>query len=1342
MKQTILVLMVFLSALVGVNASPVLYRKALPNLHVNTLMQDEQGFMWIATAKGLHKYDGSGYYSYYADAGDTSSLPSDNLTSLYRDARNRLWVATIEGICRYDAAKNCFVRYADPSSNGLLIYGFFRLNGRLLAYGKGGIYRIDDRTKSMEQVLKLDREVITHLRTDSLQRMWCVCEGGTVMCVDRRMNLLHKVSFGWKNEVCCVYTDSGDGNILFGTKKGLVTMDGATFALLPNNCPEEVTNASITCIQAYGKGRVLLGTQSKGVMLYDLANRCLLPYDLYSYIESKEITSFFIDREKRLWVGTFDKGFYLLNTYAGAFNCDKLLARRLAGKFVTRFLEDKEGYLWIGTRYHGLYCYRADKQEMRVFNSENTPFLRRYTNNFVQDLFVDSRGRLWMCYENSLMVCSIEGGNLRLLKEFENTGNIVTLAEDARHRIWAGKSSEGIEVYSNDLKRLTELTPALGMNNITKLMAWDDRHILLASYGDNLYLMDIRTYKLSLLDSRYRESWKNAITLMRGNDGNLWIGTYGNGMFRYNTSTRKLTAYRQLKGFESNDIIGLLQDNKGRIWMSSSYGIYSLDPTTGTMRAYLQKDGTGGDQMHEKCGYRRKDGTLLFGGNHGVTEVAPANIPPAPTHIPVYLTDLKLFNRSVQIDDRSHLLKQAIAYTRNITLKHNQNVFTLDFIGLAYDCPTQLNYAYRLVDFDQGWNEVGSYTRAGYSNLPAGTYTFEVKVQNRDGIWTAPSRLLTICVLPSPWLHPLALTAYGILLLLLLIVVIRIYIRLKLSKERYVMAQKEVARERGLAQMKVNFFTNISHEIRTPLTMICSPVKMLAASPKWKEEKELAPYLDLINSNAERLMRLIDQLLDFGKVKNDTLELRVSRNNCLLQLQTIVKLYRLYVAERNIDIALECPYDSLDCVYDADKLEKIMNNLLFNAAKYTPDNGHILVRVALLKHPTGFALPTAPDITYLQIQIADDGIGLGKETIGLFSRFRRLRHWIKGRNVKGSGIGLDYVKHLVENHKGQIRAENGKECGSIFTFILPVDDKEYEADEHAVEAAESVKESATVPPPAAGASSSDEASQATLLVVEDEEEVRRFIRHLLEENHYRVEEAVDGMDGLQKAMACMPDLVISDVLMPRMDGYELCGNIKSSKDLCHIPVILLTAKTLDENQLEGYTQGADVYLNKPFSPPVLLSIVANILRNHRLMAEQIARNTGKEADKVDITSSAEQELNPLDKRFLEKLNNFIATHIADCDLNVNLLGRELGFSRTNFYRKVKALTGMTPNDFLRTYRLHRALELMKGGTYSLCEISELTGFGTPSYFTTAFKRAFGMPPKEYLKVPNQANHQT
>ena len=1307
------------------------YRKSLPNLHVTSLMQDVQGFMWIATTKGLHKFDGSGYYSYYADRHDPFSLPSDNIISLYKDKQQRLWVSGINGICRYDALQDRFVRYGTHAPAEVWIYGLVQQQDRLLAYGQGGIYRVDEAGHRLCPLLKMNEETVLHLSVDNHGRMWCVCTGGIVACVDQKMNLLHKVSFGQRNEVYCVYTGCQDECILLGTKNGLLMLDGRTYAVLPEAYSAGQSRIPITCIREYGKGRVLLGTQSQGILVYDTAAQRILPFEGRHHIESKEITCFFVDASGNLWVGTFNKGFYLFDGYEEAFNRDKTLVSLLAGKFVTRIQEDTYGHLWIGTRYDGLFRYDPLSGKVRVFDSDSTPFLRRFANDFVQELFIDTDGRLWMCYENSLLVCRIDEGNLRLLKEFGNVGNVVTLAEDARGRVWAGNSLTGIDIYSSDLADVKHLKPVVGVNNITAIIPYDADHMLFAAYGNNLYLMETNSGKITLLDARYRECWKDAITLMRGAEGYLWIGTYGNGMFCYKPSSRNLVAYKEQKGLESNDIIGLLQDADGKLWMSSSYGIYALDPATGKVKTYLREDGTGGDQMHEKCCYRREDGTLFFGGNHGITEILPEAIPVAPTKIPVYLTDLKLFNQSVSVGGKDAVLHQALSYTRCITLAHNRNVFTLDFIGLAYDCPAQLKYAYCLKGFDRGWNEVGSYNRAAYSNLPAGNYSFEVKVLNRDGVWTAPVHLLDIRILPSPWLHPLAVGGYALLAVCVVFCIIRISVRLKLGKERYVMAQKEIARERGLARVKMNFFTNISHEIRTPLTMICSPVKMLVDLPKLKEDKEVADYLELIGSNAERLMRLVDQLLDFEKVKNDTLELRVGRHDCLLQLQTLIKLYRLYVAERNISIALECPYETLWLTYDADKLDKIMNNLLFNATKYTPQGGHIFVKVNLLKHPSGFPYVSESDVTFLQVQIIDDGVGLGGEPSGLFSRFHRLKRWIKGRTVKGSGIGLDYVKHLVENHKGMIKAENGHETGSVFTFILPVDDKEYDAQEHEEDTYISGKaeESKTL------SASMDEEEEVSVLVVEDETDVRHFIRHLLEQNHYRAMEAVDGMDGLQKAMASMPDLIITDVLMPRMDGYELCGNVKSSKDLCHIPVILLTAKTLDENHLKGYAQGADLYLNKPFNPSVLLSAVDSIIRNRRRMAEQLAGRVGKKTAEAVALEEADTELNPLDKRFLDKLNAYIAEHVSDCELNVNLLGRELGFSRTNFYRKVKALTGMSPADFLRMYRLNHAIRLMEQGIYTLGEISEMVGFGTPSYFSAAFKKVFGILPREYLKMP-------
>ena len=541
-----------------------------------------------------------------------------------------------------------------------------------------------------------------------------------------------------------------------------------------------------------------------------------------------------------------------------------------------------------------------------------------------------------------------------------------------------------------------------------------------------------------------------------------------------------------------------------------------------------------------------------------------------------------------------------------------------------------------------------------------------------------------------------------------------------------------------MSQRKINFFTNISHELRTPLTLIYAPLKMLRESHSNFTHQQIESNLDFISNNVDRLLNLIDQLLQFRSIKNETLPLRVSYHDCVQQLTNIVKLYNIYASEKNICIEMDCTYDSLTVMYDADKLDKIINNLLMNATKYSFDNGRIIVKLNLIKD-----IKLKNDdyqCNYIEIKIIDNGIGIDENDFKrLFNRFTRFISPSKRDQIKGFGIGLNYVYNLVDSHKGKITAEHNATKGMTFTTYIPVSEYIYSDSERVNKQTNSKDEKEIVSKEDSFDVNHEsninneldilEIDKKKILIIEDNIEMNNFITSIFGSD-FEITTAFDGLNGLQRAVEIIPDIIISDVLMPYMNGYELCKEIKENKDTCHIPIILLTAKTMDEDQIKGYDQGADIYITKPFNPNILISIVnqmiARLNKQQALLIQSCGSIESKEMEDPQI------ELSPLDEKFLNKLYKYIEDNIANSEINVNLLGRELGYSRTNFYRKIKALTNVTPNDLLKAYRLNRAAELILKREYTLGEISEMTGFGTQSHFSSLFKKHFGVSPKDYL----------
>ena len=1322
-----------------ISFSQPLRRTDLSNLHVNAFAQDSLGYIWIATANGLCKSYGNSYDIFFYNEKNKNSIPCNNVTGLYIDRDSRLWISTGQGICSMSKEKYEFQRYSKNTiteSEGFFL-GFVQYAGKIFTYGHNGLYEIDKKNKLLIPRLKVDRQAIYGALPDTQNNLW-VTNGIELIKLDQSLNLVSKIAIDKSDNINCMINCGND--ILLGTENGIKRLNMHSLKIDSSNFPSSLNNLRINQMMLINGGHKLqINTKNKGVLVYDLVTRELKDKNNnvdFADIPSVDITAAFVDKEKNIWIGTFDRGSFMLSNKKKIFNENKDFVNLFRNKFVTRITSDRFGNMWIGTRYDGFIYYNTKNKKILRYNGSTTPWLSAFRSNFVQEIYCDTKNRLWIGYGNLLIVCKIaQDGKLLLKKTYNGIGNVVTIAEDTNNRIWAGSSDKGLYIYNEDLTLKQYITSTVSnSNNITKIIPFSNNKMLFSAYMDNIYLIDVNTLVSNALNSKYQNKWRNTVDIKLDDKNNLWIGTYGNGLMRYNLKKKTLKQYHEL---QSNDIVGIEYDKQDNIWTSSSYGIYRISPSTGTMNVYLQHDGTGGNQYHEKCTFKDTFGHIYFGGNTGLEEITPNNVESTKQSVPIYLTDFKLFGNSVVPKDGG-IINKDISLVKKLELNYNENMVSLEFTNICYDCLSFSEYAYILDGFDKTWNYTGKYNRATYSNLPAGSYSFMVKVKNKSGVWGPPRKLLDITINPAPWRHPLAFLIYGIILILLIILFNRLYIRLKLAKERLAITEERVAQEYKMSQMKVNFFTNISHELRTPLTLIYAPVKILREKYETFNKEQMESNLDFITNNVDRLLDLIDQLLKFRNIKDETLPLKVGYHDCVLQLSNIVKLYNIYVAEKNLIVEFDCSYESLIVIYDSDNLDKIMNNLLMNATKYAPDSGRIIVKLDFIKHPEG--IDHDNEWTYIEIRVIDHGIGIDKGDIAhLFKRFGRLVSSSKRNQIKGFGIGLNYVYHLVHNHKGKIRAEQNVTKGMTFIIDIPVCENAYNGNEWAVDSSDIKQDTETINYDESVATNpilqdiaggeNSETERKKILVVEDNPEMSSFITSLFS-NKFDITAAFDGLNGLQRAIEITPDIIISDVLMPRMDGYELCSEIKENKDICHIPVILLTAKTMDEDQIKGYDHGADMYLNKPFNPNVLISIVNRMIdKQNKQQALLISACGTKDTIPVE---DVQQELSPLDQKFLNKLYKYIEDNISNSEINVNLLGRELGYSRTNFYRKVKALMNVTPNDLLTTYRLNRAAELILKREYTLGEISEMTGFGMQSHFSSLFKKHFGVSPKDYL----------
>jgi signal transduction histidine kinase/ligand-binding sensor domain-containing protein/DNA-binding response OmpR family regulator len=1284
--------------------------------------------MWIATLGGLNRYNGYEFMQYVHDAADSTSLNDDFVFSLFFDSSHRLWVGTTVGVNRYDFATNRFIRYSGESEP---VYSFYEdHNRRIWVASPAGTGWID--TLQRNVILSRHERNVNLYWEDSSLRLWMGASDDRGLAVRKDDSSWEFYSLPGSRWVTGMYSDP-QGVWWLGTNAGLVLFDpvSRTFKDPPPACLDDarLSKTRISFIRETEPLKLLIGTTTQGMFRYDILSQTLQhnePLQLNPF-RSSQLLSCYVDRQENVWVGFYDKGFAVGNRYPDYFNADHTLSDIFKDKFVTRVVEDRYSNLWISTRYDGLYCYTS-AGKLTAYHVQNSDLFPA-GNDFLESLFIDSKDRIWIGFDNWLVVGDIStDGHLRSWERID-LQHVRVVKEDKYGNIWLGTWFGLFRIdCGKSLAEMKRIYPVHAIANVPDICILRSGDLLFSSYGEGVFRIRENDTVPELYHSPAIVSPVTAkcITMFEDSRQRIWMGSYGNGMLCL--SEGKYSVFTWNSGLPSNNVLCFQEDINGCMWMSTSCGISKLkfSPTDTVFTNYFSSDGIPGDQYHEKAGCRRSDGRIFFSGNHGLTFFNPAHILPSRTPPVVNLEDLKILNQSVQPAPEGSVLTKSIALTGKITLNHRQTTISLDYAGIDFIAPGKLTYRYRMEGFDPKWNDVGSFRRATYSNLSPGKYTFLVSAINGDGAESIRPASLQITVKPAPWFSWQAWLLYALLLIAVIILLFRFWFKIKMNRQLLEIEHNEREREQEISEMKINFFTNISHELRTPLTLISAPLEQLMslkssdAAGMW--------LLNTISRNVQSMLRLINQLLDFGKIENGILSLAVRQIDIMQQVRNIRDGFAYTAERKHIRMAFLPHVPRLNLWIDADKLEKILHNLLSNALKYTPENGSVEILTNELSGiEAGKIYPgmdRIPDMLFIEITVLDTGPGIPAEKLGdLFVRYRQINGPSGLRpDYGGSGIGLHYTKRLVEKHNGRISAGIRPEGGMLFSFILPAEDiyPENEKDQTVKDVLpDSMEKDLPKRQEPAG-----QKYPYTILIAEDNIELMDFIRNILCDR-YQLMEALDGDKAWELTQKESPDLILSDVIMPGLSGYRLCAQVKQHPALCHIPVILLTAKTAMFDQVEGLEQGADAYICKPFNIDYLLLSIKNLFMSRDRLRQYFSTPQTQENVSIPVP------LNRYDTKFMDKLTRLLEQKLSTPDLNIDCIARDLGFSRTGFYRKIKGLTDMSPVDFLTGYRLKRAAEKIMENEQPLTTIAEQTGFNSYSYFSKSFKKHFGVTPREY-----------
>lgn len=1101
-----------------------------------------------------------------------------------------------------------------------------------------------------------------------------------------------------------------------------------------------------------------------GFSYFDRANNCLRPF--YNSLSgrnwrfSNKIHSVFSDNQGNLWMCTHSKGLEKVTFRPSQFRIITPVPHdyESLSNEVRALCEDKDLNLWTGLKDGKLRVY--DKNRInRGYLTENGTVSHSGTplRGNVYFILQDSRQNLWIATKGDGLVRAErqqDSYHYKLTRYQHREDDIYSLSddnvycvyEDKEGRIWVATFGGGINYLSHDrdgkeimVNHRNNLKGyPIDYCNRARFITGDHRgHIWIGTTVGALMIdtefknpEDVKfRHFLRVPEDEHSLSNNDVHWIVSTRKKELYIATFGGGLNKLVSldadGNAKFKSYTVQDGLPSDVLLSVQEDKAGNLWLSSENGISQFIPSEEKFENYADKEIFFRVRFSEAASQYTASGNMLFGASTGIFYFNPDSIRKSDFVPPMVLSKLLISNVDV-VPGQGSVLKQGLDDTKELILSHRENIFTIQFAALDYSAPSEIQYAYILDGFEKAWNNVGKQRVATYTNLPKGHYVFKVRSTNGDGVWTDNIRTLDIEVLPSFWETPFAYFLY--VLFFIMIIVAAVYILFTIYRLKH-----EVSVEQQMTDMKLRFFTDISHELRTPLTLIAGPVEYVLGNSKLPDDAR--EQLQVVGRNTNRMLRLINQILDFRKIQNRKMKMQVQRINVVAFTRKIMENFESVAEEHQIDFLFETEKEELYLWVDEDKFEKIVFNLLSNAFKYTPNGKMITVLVR-------------EDEKTVSVGVQDQGIGIAeKNKKSLFVRFENLvdRNLF---NQSSTGIGLSLVKELVEMHKALISVDSRLGEGSCFKvdFLKGKDhyDETVEFLQDDASASMGVAEQVTdivseVPHRLEEEQTQDEVkegsdSKGTMLLVEDNSELRLFLRSIFA-SEYRIVEAVDGMQGWSKALKFLPDIIISDVMMPEKDGIEMTSELRADMTTSHIPIVLLTAKTSIESKLEGLEYGADDYITKPFSATYLKARVKNLLTQRQKLQGVYRDNLM--AGGITVASTEETaeektpEMSPNDRKFMDKLVDLMEKNMDNGDLVVDDLVQELAVSRSVFFKKLKTLTGLAPIEFIKEMRIKRAVQFIETGEYSMTQIAYMVGINDPRYFSKCFKQKMGMTPTEY-----------
>ncbi|QDK82220.1 response regulator [Spirosoma sp. KCTC 42546] len=1308
-------------------------KDGLSNNSVNCILQDREGFMWFGTNEGLNKYDGHTFTVWQPDPGNpTHSFQNSHITGLCEDRSNRLWAIT-EGGGLYELNKQSGLvtphliqaSKAHRWNNQLSIYE--DRQGVLWISTFAGLARYEPEKRSFTLYPAPQLEVpVKTVFEDRQHRFWVATNRGLYL-FDRATGRFTPIPFRTMNDAqpafISVYLDAQDvlwlGTATAGYSLFKLDLRRQPWQLVPYNPGNQLNSfVFLNSIHQDAQGIVWVGTTS-GLQAIDPGSEKVFTYrpdpGISKGISSNNAQAVYHDRAGTLWVGT-DNGIDRQAITTKPFKTYQVIPNKgqanLPENRVNAVLQDNHGQLWL-SNLSTVYRMASGKSFFESIPPKTLGSIGQHKNYPCAFLSNGSAG-IWIATTDGLYAFDQASGRYTSYPS-EVPAQFVERAPTGD--LWIGGEG-GVASFNPHTHQYTYYK--YEQSDSSKL---PDRYVhgLLTSRTGDVWILVEHQGILQLNPKtgqtiHYKAGLQGQLTsndvqaIYEDKDGIIWIGTHLGGLNKFDHKTGLFTTITKQHGIRGNSVVGITSDNAGAIWISTDKGLSKIDPRTNAVRNYELYTGLPSNDFLQNAVCRHNN-QLFFGSLNGIVQFNPDSIRDDTRPFPVYITALKVLDKPQPVSNGE------------ITLKHDENFLSFEFAALAYALPEQNQYAYQLIGVDKNWVQNGNRYVANYTNLSPGSYTFRVKAANSDGIWNTKGASIRLVIRPPWWATWWAYSFYALLAAVGIRSYFRFYTNRIRQRQELELNRREAEQLKVVDELKTRFFSNITHELRTPLSLILTPVEKLLQGNRL--DNSTSQTLALVQRNANQLLRLINQLLDLSKLEANSMPVSFMRGEVSEFVSQLVDSFRPAAEQKGITLqytADELPPEQL---FDADKWEKILTNLLSNALKFTGAGGTIQVT---LKPDASVTIPETPRVL---ISVKDSGIGISSDNLPhIFNRFYQV-DYSSTRHYEGTGIGLSLVKELVDLVGGAIYVDSQPGVGTTFSVTLPVRPLSDDIQAPAVGLPDR-KHTIIDQRPIATKDLSENQSIAEegaprMLIVEDNVELREFLIAELAQT-YQVLSADNGEEGWKLAQAELPDIVISDLMMPKMDGYELTRLIKTHPDTDHIAVVILTAKAAHLSRIEGLQEGADDYLAKPFHLDELHLRLHNLITRQQRLRDQYRH----QFTLLDTPTPLDITKDPFLHRVYELLDN----HLDNPSLNVDWLADQLAMSRKTLYRKVHSLTQLAPNELIRQYRLRKAADLLRSGR-NVTETAYLVGLKTPSHFTLVFKEFYHKTPTEFIANPRK-----